>query len=259
MTARHQGVLKLWLLNLFGNAALIAAVYFWLLLPDAHGWQVAGSAMLALAVIFSGLWLRAGSFAYFRVAEFSNLATVWRAFRHGLRHIIGLAMWALPFAALEYLLYWCLRYAPQFGVWYWQKVPALRFGSPRVVFHVAQWVIWIAMALLATIWLPVASTVSAAGLKPKPMARSWRLLGHIRYWLWLCVLAYFAVDLPYKLIGWIPQMNSLSAQAWSAGLRFALAYALLISGWVALLLVIGDALAKLDPLWVETPPSTVAK
>lgn len=256
MTARHKGVMKLWLLNLFGAAALIAGVYFWLVLPDAHGWQVAGSTLLAMAVILCGLWLRAGSFAYFRVAEFSNHATVWLAFRHALRHIVALAIWVLPFAALEWLLYWCLRFAPQFGVWYWQKVPALRFGSPREVFHVAQWVIWIAIALLAAMWLPVASTVSAAGLKPKPMARSWRLLGRVQYWLWFCVLALVAVYLPYKLIWWIPEVNSLSAQAWSAGLRFALAYALLISAWVALLLVIGDALDKLDPVPVAAPKST---
>jgi len=255
MTARHKGVAKLWLLNLFGNAALIAAVYFWLLLPDAHGWQVGGSALLAIAVIFCGLWLRAGSFAYFRVAEFSNHATVWRAFRHASRHIVGLAIWAVLLAALEWLLYSCLRYVPQFGVWFWQKAPALRFGSPRIVSHVTACVIWIAMALLAAIWLPVASTVAAAGLKAGPMARSWRLLRHIRYWLWFCVLAYFAVDLPYKLVWWIPDVNSLSAQAWSAGLRFALAYALLISAWVALLLVIGDALAKLDPLPIAASES----
>jgi len=247
MTPRHKGVAKLWLLNLFGNAALVAAVYFWLLLPDAHGWQVAGSALLALAVIFCGLWLRTGSFAFFRVAEFRNNATVWQAFRHALRHIIALAIWAIPFAALEWLLYRCLRYAPQFGVWFWQKAPVLRFGSPRELFHVTQWLIWIVMALLAAIWLPVATTVAAAGLRPKPMGRSFRLLKSIQYWLWFCALGFVAVYLPYKLIWWIPDVSSLSGQAWSAGLRFALAYLLLISAWIALLLVIGDRLTRLDP------------
>ena len=45
MNARHRGVAKMWLLNLFGNAALLAALYLWLTLPDAHGWQVAASAL----------------------------------------------------------------------------------------------------------------------------------------------------------------------------------------------------------------------
>jgi hypothetical protein len=98
MTAKHSGVRKLWLLNLVGNAALLAALYSWLLMPDAHGWQVAVSALAAVVVIFFGLWLRTGTFAYFRVAEFRDNATVWRAFRHALRHLVALAVWASLFS-----------------------------------------------------------------------------------------------------------------------------------------------------------------
>ena len=43
--------------------------------------------------------------------------------------------------------------------------------------------------------------------------------------------------LPYKFIWWIPDANSLNAQAWSAGVRFAAAWVLVISAWVSLLLV----------------------
>ncbi len=248
MTARHKGVAKLWLLNLFGGAALIAAIYYWLLLPDAHGWQVAGSALLALAIIFCGLWLRTGSFAFFRVTEFRDNGTVWRAFRHAVRHIIGFAIWTIPLALLEWVLYSCLRYAPQFGVWWWQKVPALRFGSPRLVYHVAEGVLCIVMALLIAIWLPVASTVAAVGLRPNRMSRSWRLLKRGSYWLWFWVLAFIGAYLPYKLVWWIPDVSTLRQQAWSAGLRFAVAYILVISAWVALLLVIGDRLDRDDPV-----------
>lgn len=247
MTARHKGVAKLWLLNLIGGAALIAVVYFWLLLPDAHRSQVAGSALLALVVVFCGLWLRAGSFAYFRVAEFRDAGCVWRAFRHALRNIIALLIWMAPLVVLESLLYSCLQYAPQFGVWLWQQVPPLRFGSPRAIFHVTEWLIAIAMALLIAIWLPVASTVAAAGLKPKSTVRSWRLLKRVSYWLWCCALGFAGGYLPYKLVWWIPDLDTLKRQAWSAGARFALAYVLLVSAWVALLLVIGDRLSEIDP------------
>ncbi len=255
MTARRKGVAKLWLLNLIGGAALIAAVYFWLLLPDARRSQVAGSALLAVAIIFCSVWLRAGSFAYFRVAEFRDPGCVWRAFRHALWNIIPLLIWMVPLVVLEWLLYSCLQYAPQFGVWLWQQVPALRFGSPRAIFHVTEWLIGIAMALLIAIWLPVASTVAAAGLKPQPMVRSWRLLKRTSYWLWFCVLAFAGAYLPYKLAWWIPELNTLKQQAWSAGMRFALAYVLLVSAWVALLLVIGDRLSEIDPVTESNPSS----
>ena len=48
MNAKHTGMVKLWLLNAIGNAALLTAAFFWLLLPDAHGWQVGASFMPVL-------------------------------------------------------------------------------------------------------------------------------------------------------------------------------------------------------------------
>ena len=252
MNARHKGVAKLWLLNLFGNAALLACVYFWLTLPDAHGWQVAGSALLALVVIFCGLWLRTGSLAYFRVGDFRDNGLAWPAFRHALRHLIALLLWAIPLAILEWLLYSCLKYAPQFGVWWWQKVPLLRFGSPRAVFHAAEWLIWIVMVSLAAIWLPTASTVAAVGLNAARIGRSLRLLKLGSYWLWFCVLVFVGGFLTYKLVWWIPEVSTLSGQAWSAGARLAIAWVLVVSAWIALLLVIGDRLSKIDPITIES-------
>ncbi len=246
MNAKHRGVAVLWLLNLFGNAALIAAVYFWLLLPDAHGWQVAGSAVLGLVVIFFGLWLRAGSFAYFRLAEFRESAAVWRGFRHAMRHMIALALWAIPFAALEWWLFSLRKYAPQFGVWAWQK--GLHLGSPRQVYHLADWLLWLLIwILLPILWLPIASTAAAVGLKATRMARSLCVLKRPVFWLWFGILMLAGAYLPYKLIWWIPDVSTITKQAWSAGLRFALAYLLLISAWVSLLLVVGERVEKEDP------------
>ncbi len=255
MTARHKGVAKLWLLNLFGNAALLASVYVWLRLPDAHGGQVAASALLAVATSSAAYGYALGRSLTSVLPSFVTPQLVWRAFRRAIRYIVALAIWAILLAILEWGLFSLLRYTPQFGVWFWQKIPALRFGSPRLIFHTAQWVIWIAMVLLLAIWLPVASTVAAAGFKSRPMVRSWRLLKRLSYWLWFCGLAFAGVYLPYKLVWWIPDLDTLRQQAWSAGLRFALAYVLLISAWVALLLVIGDRLAILDPLPISIPQS----
>jgi hypothetical protein len=247
MTAKHKGVAELWLLNLSGNAALIAAVYFWLLLPDAHGWQVAGSGLLAPVVIFFGLWLRAGSFAYFRVAEFRENAAVWRAFHHAVRHLIALALWAVLLAIVEWRLFSLRQYAPQFGVWFWQK-SGLHIGSPRQMFHAADWLlgflIWI---LFPIVWLPVASTVAAAGLKPRRMLHSLRVLKRLAYWLWFWALMQIGAYIPYKLVWWIPDLSTLTKQAWSMGARFVLAYLFLITAWVALLLVVGSQVEKEDP------------
>ncbi len=253
MTAKHSGAMKLWLLNLVGNAALLASVYFWLLMPDAHGWQVALSALDAAVIIFFGVWLRAGTFAYFRVAVFRDNATVWRAFRHGLRHMIALAAWAVFMLAAELLLIRIRRYAPQFGVWFWQKAPSfLRFGSPRQVSHAADWLLWFLIwVLVPAVWLPIATTVAATGFGLQRMMRSLRVLRRPAYWLWFGGLMLVGVFVPCKLISWIPDLSDLSKQAWSMGFRFLLAYVILISAWVALLLVIGTRVEKED---AETIP-----
>ncbi|MGB8772246.1 MAG: hypothetical protein WCC92_21740 [Candidatus Korobacteraceae bacterium] len=247
MTAKHSGVAKLWLLNLVGNAALLAAVYFWLLLPDAHGWQVAGSALIAIVVVFFGLWLRTGTFAYFRVAEFRDNATVWRAFRHALRHMVALAVWAIFMAAIVWLLISLRRYAPQFGVWFWQRAPALRFGTPRQVSHAADWVLrFLLWVLVPAVWLPIATTVAAAGFRLKRMARSLRVLRRPVYWLWFWGLMLVGAYVPYRVVWWIPDLSDLRKQAWSMGLRFFVAYVILITAFVALVLVVGTRTEKED-------------
>ncbi|HEY5177471.1 MAG TPA: hypothetical protein VII95_18080 [Terriglobales bacterium] len=250
MTAKHSGVAKLWLLNLAGNAALLSAVYFWLLMPDAHGWQVAGSGVIAIVVVFFGVWLRTGTFAYFRVAEFRDNATVWRAFRHALRHIVALAVWGILLAAIALGLNSLRKYAPQFGVWFWQKAPSfLRFGSPRQVFHAADWLLWFLLWVLApAVWLPIATTVAATGFRLKRMARSLRVLRRPGYWLWFCALMLIGVYVPYRLVWWIPAVEDLRKQAWSMGLRFFVAYAILVTAWVALLLVVGARVEKEDEI-----------
>ncbi len=257
MRPKHSGAAKMWLLNLVGNAALVACVYFWLLLPDAHGWQVAGSGLLAILVIFCGVWLRTGSFAYFRIAEFREHATVGRAFRHALRHLVALAFWAILFGCFALCLLWMHKYTPQFGVWFWQKLPAgLRVGSPRQMMHAADWLLCVIFGLALMTWLPMASTVSAVGLKTQRMARSARVLKRASYWLWFWTLAIIGVYIPYKLVWWIPDLATLRQQAWSAGLRLSIAYVVFISTWVAMLLVVGEWAEKQDPDPIPDLPSS---
>jgi hypothetical protein len=243
MTAKHSGVAKMWLLNLVANAALLDTVYNWLLIPDAHGWQVAVSALDAAVVIFLGLWLRTGTFAYFRVAEFRDNAKVWRAFRHALRHMIALAAWAVLFAVVVWLL-WSLRtYTPQAGVWLRQK---MNLGpTPRNITRDLNWlIVLIVWGVLPAIWLPIATTVAAVGFKLKQMSRSLRALRHPAYWLWFCALVLIGAYVPYRLVWWIPNLDDLRKQAWSMGGRFLVAYVILITAFVALVLVVGTRVER---------------
>ena len=236
----RAGVAKLWLLNFVGNAAALAAWYLWLLVPDAHGWQVAGSLLVAACIVGLVVWLRAGTFAYFRLAEFRDSGGVWLAFRRALPHIGALALCAILAGAVLWFLIWLRVYPPQFGVWLWQKLPAaLRFASPRHLTQYADWLLWLLiLVLVPAIFLPVAATVAAAGFG-KQVSHSLRVLKRPVYWVWFCVLMFVGVYIPYKLIWWMPNVSTLRQQAWSMGLRFFAAYVIFTIAWIALVWMVG--------------------
>jgi hypothetical protein len=232
------GTAKLWLLNLLGNAAALVAVYYWLVIPDAQGWQVAASAVIALAVVFLVAWLRAGTFAYFRLMGFRQQSELWPAFRRALKNLLPLIIWVALFAVLIWLI-WSLRvYTPQFGVWLRQKLNA--GPSPRLITRTANWlIILIECVLLPAVVLPVASTIPALGLRFSNIKRSLRVLKRGGFWLWLCLLLLVGGYLPYRLVWWIPTLDTLRAQAWSMGLRFFAAYLLAVTAWIALVWMVG--------------------
>lgn len=246
--ANRSGVARLWLLNFFGNAAALAAWYFWLLVPDAHGWQVAASVLAALCIIVLVVWLRAGTFAYFRLAEFRDSGGVWLAFRRALPHIAALALCAIVAGAVLWCLFWLRTYPPRFGVWLWQKLPAaLRFASPRHLTQYADGLLWFLILVVVTIFLPIASTVSAAGFA-YGVLRSLHVLKRAMYWVWFCVLIFVGVYIPYKLVWWIPNLSDLRKQAWSMGLRFFAAYLIVTTAWIAVVWMVGVRTEREDEI-----------
>jgi hypothetical protein len=246
-TTNRAGIVKLWLLNFVANAALLAAAYFWLLIPDARGWQVAGSAMLAAIVIISVLWLRAGTLAYFRFAEFRNQGTIWRAYRHAFRHIPALAIWGLVFGLLTWLLLSLHGYVPQFAVWLRQKLGA--GPSPRNVTADVNWLLFLLnCVVLPALWVPIATTVSAVGFKTEHIVRTRRVWKQPMYWLWFCLLLGVGIYLPYKLVWWIPDLQTIRQQAWNMGWRFLLAYTIGVTAFLAVVWMTASHTNREDPL-----------
>lgn len=57
-----------------------------------------------------------------------------------------------------------------------------------------------------------------------------RVLQRGEFWGAVAVYALVALWLPLRLVTWVPRLETLAAQAWSAGARFLLAWALLTAG-----------------------------
>lgn len=243
----RAGVLKLWMLNLVANAVVLAVVYFWLLIPDARGWQVAGSAILAVIVIASVLWLRAGTLAYFRIAESRGQGSVWRAYRHALRHVPALAVWVLVFLAIAWLLWSLDPYVPQFAVWIRQKLGG--GPPPRNIMADVNWLLLLVVGfVMPGLWLPIATTVSSVGFKPEHIILSRRVWKRPMYWLCFCVLLGVSVYIPYKLVWWIPDLQTIRQQAWSMGLRFLIAYLVGLTGFIAVVWMTALHTDREDPI-----------
>jgi hypothetical protein len=246
-TTNRAGIMELWVLNFVANAAVLAIWYFWLLIPDAHGWQVAASALLAVVVVVLVVWLRAGTLAWFRVAEFRKEGNIWRAYRHSLHHVPGLGIWALVFVVIASLLWGLHGYVPQFAVWLRQKLGA--GPTPRNLMNDLNWLLLLLLGfVIPALWVPIATTVSAVGFQPEHIIRSRRVWKRPLYWLWFGLLLGFGIYIPYKLVWWIPDLQTIRQQFWSMGLRFLLAYAVGITAFIALVWMTGIYTDREDPI-----------
>jgi len=246
-TTNRAGIVKLWLLNFVANAALLAAAYFWLLISDARGWQVAGSALLAAIVIISVVWLRAGTLAYFRMSEFRESGSVWRAYRHALRHVPALALWGAVFGLFTWMFWGLHGCVPQFVVWLRQKLNA--GPSPRNLMADVNWLLFLLnCVVLPALWLPIATTVSAVGFKPEHIVRTRRVWKQPIYWFCFCVLLGIGVYFPYKLVWWIPDLQTIRQQSWSMGLRFLLAYVVGVTAFLGVVWMTAWHTDREDPL-----------
>jgi hypothetical protein len=247
MSVNRTGVFKLWVLNFVANAGLVVAGYFWLLIPEARGWQVAGSLVLAVIVVSFGLWLRAGTFTWFRVAQFRGERNIWPAYRRALSHVPALGFWALGFVLLAWAIWEIRAYVPQFAVWLRQKIGGV--PPPRNIMNDLNWLLaLVVFFVMPAIWIPIAMTVSSVGVQPQHLVRSRRVWRRPLYWLWLALLVLVAVYVPYRLVWWVPELPTLRQQLWSMGARFLLGYLVDVTAFLAAVWMVGLYTGREDPL-----------
>ncbi len=198
-------------------------------------------------MIFCVVWLRAGTLAYFRVSDFRRPGSVWRAYRHALRHVPALAFWGLVFGLITWV-FWGLRgYVPQFAVWLRQKLNA--GPPPRNIMADVNWLLFLLnCVVLPALWLPIATTVSTVGFQPNHIVRTRRVWKRPLYWLWFCLLLGFGVYFPYKLVWWIPDLQTIRQQAWSMGLRFLLAYLIGVTAFLVVVWMTASHTDREDPI-----------
>jgi hypothetical protein len=68
------------------------------------------------------------------------------------------------------------------------------------------------------------------------------------YWLGFCLLLGISFYIPYKLVWWIPDLQTVRHQAWSMGARFFIAYLIGVTGFVAVVWMTALYTDREDPV-----------
>ncbi len=189
----------LWLVHILGNAAALAAAWWWLGLPDETVWQVALSFVAALAIIAGVLWMHAAALA----ARCEPSGVRWmRALRR--------AALLLPWAAGVTGAGWAaLRYVGPAGIRPGFLVVA---GAFLILTPVGTWL--------------------ANGAAPWCVYRNWR------YYAGFAIAAGVAC-VPMMLLRWMPVSGGLERELASFFVRFGLAYVILVTDWLFLAALAG--------------------
>ncbi len=232
---------RLWLMQVLLNPLALIAYAAWLLIPDAHVWQLLATAVLALAIVIGELWLHSGTLA--------SLATPPEGFRRALRHLLAFALWAAIFA----LLLWAIS---SWGESSWQYSGYLTSKLPRGVRGVSTgvWLDWVVgFAFAAAFWyvipvvlLPFGVEAAQRGFSFRGLRAAGGILRRFSYWLLMAPLAVAMALIPGALIGWF-HPSTLRMEAIGVVLRLGSAYLIAIVLWMLAASIVGAASRRADP------------
>ena len=218
---------RLVLLHIVGNAVVLVAASFWLLIPEEHVWQLLGAGISALVIVFVFLWIHSGTLAYAAEPVPENLRTA-------LTPRIGRLFWLL-FGL--FILCWCMSIVDGWSESNWQISGYLYSKAPtwlrptggdsawyRILDYLFSVVYWY---VLPCLFLPaIAAKIAGGGA-----LRGLRTLGRWQYWLSMAVTTLLGVRVTTLILGWTPG-RTLSVQTVSLGVRLALAYAIATAAWL---------------------------
>jgi hypothetical protein len=216
----------LWIVHCIANAAILAALYGWLWIPDRTVTDLVLSALAAIALLLLISWLHASTLEHFRLNHETGRVRMAASFRPSLRRIAGFALWLLVLCAAIVLVLQLRSRLDPMANWIASAL-TLRLRRPITPASIA--------TLLSTI-------VAAAAFMFIPFLL---LLAWNRRWSRTLLFSYIATFLvcayvPYRLIWWVPNAGGFNSESASMAIRFGFAYLLAITGWLVLASTLGQ-------------------
>ena len=235
---------RVWLLQFLLNPALFALASLWLLIPEAHAWQIVATVMAILLVVLIFLWLQSATLEYFDTFHAEGSARLRESFKPA--NMVAFAVWAVVFA---FLIHFVNHVGNEIA---FQLSTYLRSSSPnwlrRMISQdrmdaLVALKFWVLLCIVIPgLLLPLGLQTAKLGFGGfgKEGRRAWRhTLGSRVYWSVLIVLAIVGIYVPSELINWMPEMSSITGEAVSLTLRLLSAWFLAASSWTMLVSILG--------------------
>ena len=218
---------RLWLIQAAGNALLFWCAFTWLGIHDSNTWQLVETAVVGLLILLPWLWLQVGALAYCG----DRSRGLWPAFRGSLKTLALFSAIAMAFVLLAWALGKLDGPLAQAG----QRTASWLTFHLRKPIKPTTWARAFQAALWGVRWilLPVLVLPIAAGAARNGARGMWRA-GRKVFWLQYLMALLAGFYLPVLLLHWVPKLDGTTAQVLSFTLRLVIAYALMVTAWLAM-------------------------
>lgn len=238
---------KLVTLHLAGNALLLFAGTLWLLIPEAHAWQLVFTGLSAFALLFAFAWLHCGTLAHGLLPAHE---TIRKDFRASVRHIPAFAVLISALLLLMNRVSNCSDDSWRISGYFFTRLPhSLQSSIGEIRFH--DWVeikfAVLTWFLLPALFLPFLSAASSCGVSRRGFGAALRTYGRWKYWLATAAAALIGIWLPYLLAQWTPS-HGLRQETVSLVLRLFTAYLLAVLVWLMTSALVGSFLHAALPV-----------
>jgi hypothetical protein len=227
----RRPILRLLLLELAGNALLLALGYFWLGLPESRPATLAWSAFLSLAILAGTCVLHGAAFQYTARPPLG----IRPSFAAAVRRLPALLLCAVLIGGIYFLADRTHDFA---------RAPAFRAASfltlklrhpvppASVLRGVDVFIAILRWGLIPVLVLPMVAGVAILG---RGGFRCFGLLARSRrYWVLTPLLLVCALWLPFRILAWTPRSASFAVEMASFLGRAAAAYGLFTAAWLAI-------------------------
>ena len=231
--------LRLWLLQFFGNALLIAVFAWFLHIGDGYTSQIVLSATLVLLMVAGLLVLHGGTMnCALDSARMGRAADLKPALKRVAVPLLPLLIWAVVFYLLESWVDKLDDYQYSFPGWLRSEFPAwLRrmISEPGMGRAYSVCVSFVRWTLVPGLLLPLGVLCADLGFRGLVSFRAWaRILRRLRYWIVLVIAGLLGVYCTGALMKWTldPQTASLMQEEIWLGSRLLVGYLLAIAAWL---------------------------